>query len=59
MKITSHVVFVDPSTGKIFAKGIVKNTGTSTIASVTTNADEFDIANHFINRTQSAPNTMH
>jgi hypothetical protein len=58
VKITSHAVFVDPSTGKIFAKGIVKNTGTSTIASVTTYADEFDIANHFINRTQSAPNTM-
>jgi hypothetical protein len=58
VKITSHAVFVDPSTGKIFAKGIVKNTGTSTIASVTTYADEFDISNHFINRTQSAPNTM-
>ncbi len=52
------MVFVDPLTGKIFAKGIVKNTGTSTIASVTTYADEFDNANHFINRTQSAPNTM-
>ena len=58
VKITSHAVFIDPSTGKIFAKGIVKNTGISTIASVTIFADEFDIANHFINRTQSAPNTM-
>jgi hypothetical protein len=52
------MVFVDPLTGKIFAKGIVKNTGTCTIASVTTYADEFDNANHFINRTQPAPNTM-
>jgi hypothetical protein len=45
-------------TGELFAKGVVKNTGTSTIASVNIFADEFDIANHFIQRTQSAPNTM-
>ena len=57
VKVTSHAVFVDPSTGELFAKGIVKNTGTSTIASVNIYADEFDIANHFIQRTQSAPNT--
>ncbi|MFL6395814.1 MAG: hypothetical protein ACJ706_01460 [Nitrososphaeraceae archaeon] len=58
VRIISHAVFVDPSTGELFAKGVVKNTGTSTIASVNIFADEFDIANHFIQRTQSAPNTM-
>jgi hypothetical protein len=58
VRIISHAVFVDPSTGQLFAKGVVKNTGTSTIASVNIFADEFDIANHFIQRTQSAPNTM-
>jgi hypothetical protein len=51
VKVTSHAVFVDPLTGDLFAKGIVKNTGTSTIASVNIYADEFDIANHFIQRT--------
>lgn len=58
VRIVSHAVFVDPSTGELFAKGVVKNVGRSTIASVVLFADEFNIANHFIQRTQSAPNTI-
>jgi hypothetical protein len=57
VRIISHAVFVDQSTGELFAKGVVKNVGRSTIASVVIFADEFNIANHFIQRTQSAPNT--
>jgi hypothetical protein len=58
VRIVSHAIFVDPSTGELFAKGVVKNVGSSTIASVSVFADEFNIANHFIQRTQSAPNTI-
>ena len=58
VRIVSHAIFVDPSTGELFAKGVVKNVGSSTIASVGIFADEFNIANHFIQRTQSAPNTI-
>jgi hypothetical protein len=58
VRIISHAVFVDQSTGELFAKGVVKNVGRSTIASVVLFADEFNIANHFIQRTQSAPNTI-
>jgi outer membrane biosynthesis protein TonB len=58
VRIVSHAVFVDQSTGELFAKGVVKNVGRSTIASVVLFADEFNIANHFIQRTQSAPNTI-
>lgn len=58
VRIISHAIFVDQSTGELFAKGVVKNVGRSTIASVVIFADEFNIANHFIQRTQSAPNTI-
>jgi len=58
VRIVSHAIFVDPSTGELFAKGVVKNVGSSIIASVSVFADEFNIANHFIQRTQSAPNTI-
>ena len=58
VRIISHAVFVDQSTGELFAKGVIKNVGRSTIASVVIFADEFNIANHFIQRTQSAPNTI-
>ena len=58
VRIVSHAIFVDPSTGGLFAKGVVKNVGSSMIASVSVFADEFNIANHFIQRTQSAPNTI-
>lgn len=58
VKIVNHTLLVDPLTREIFAKGVVKNTGTSNITSVSIYADEYNIANRFIQRTQSAPNII-